>query len=651
MNTENNKRGIRVGVSKYSPFGVGGIRIYDQAAMMTENTKHLRPFFTVDQKDVKRFARSKNSEEEIVYKVDKNIQGYCIYTSWKPGVERNLNEEICVYVSKNGRDWELAGKPAGQNVVDYKAGIYEVTQENDPQWINIHYHAYYDLGGTYLKVKWNRGNSADSPQIYRVEINYADSPGEGWKNMFIDECHDFSKSFAHSEGLFIDSENPKNHRSVIMYASDDVFEQEIQYALEGGIDFWIFLMGEKNNAHTWSIEQYLSLARCRDIGFCVELHHPTPFRKSGEISDNETWEEYCQRVARYMNEPNYIKVLHGRPLFYTVAYMTPGEVDLLREIVMAAGHENPYIIDAFWGAPRLSSADAISCYNGSNGFDPLTWRYYGEHDKLKVMPNFGIGMNDTCRIPNPPPWGNWGVDKPFLSPHEMRCQLQEAVDFVVDNPESCDAQILTVFDWDSQTEGGWLCPGLNEDGSVERVRLDIFKDVLLSSEPVHYEKQEAIQTSNLVFNPGFEENNIPRPDLVGWKVVLNEGQNPVLVNAFASRREGYKSELCGGFSFQEEYKISIFQNIFNIPHAIYQLSAYVKSSGGQNECSMFIRNHGKPEERINIGKVDEWTKISLKGISISSQSCEVGFYCDSRGSDWVLFDNIELSPHRAETIF
>ena len=88
------KKGVKIGVSKYSPFGPGSNRIYDQVVSTPEKWSHLRPFFTKKKKDKDRFVRTTNSKEEIVYKVDKNIQGYCIYTTYNPGVKHDSHKDI-----------------------------------------------------------------------------------------------------------------------------------------------------------------------------------------------------------------------------------------------------------------------------------------------------------------------------------------------------------------------------------------------------------------------------------------------------------------------------------------------------------------------------------------------------------------------------
>ena len=660
-----NKRGVKVGVSKYSPFGVGAKRIYDQDVFIPEKWSHLRPFFTETKKDKDRFARTSNTKEEIVYKVDENIQGYCIYTTYNPGIEHDICNDLSLYVSENGKDWRPVGSPPESNTEVLRKAVYEIKQPNDPEWVNVQYLGFFDIGGNYLKIQWNnQGGNIGSPQINRVEINYADSPYDGWKDMFIDECTDFNKTENHSENLHIDSSSPENHRSVIVYADNIALEQEIEYALDGGIDFFIWLMGEKDSPHTWAIDQYFTLSNYKDIGFCLELWHPSEFRKPGESSLVETWEEYCQRLSRYMSEPNYVTVLNNRPLFYTIDNISDANLEVLRKIVISAGFNNPYIVDAFWGKPGTLTADARSEYNGTNGFIADIWDYYATQDKLKIVPNFGTGMNDICRLDNPPYFGGsrgvndgciaaaerdaavWGVDKPYLKPDEMREGLQEALDYVIENPESCEAQILTVFDWDSQTESGWICPGLAEDGSVERERLDIFKEVLVTGKPVPYERTRVDMGDNLVFNPGFEVNQTKRHRPVGWKTSLGETDDPLRVYAFVSGKGGYQSDLSGVFSYGTAYNITAYQEISAIPEGVYTLSATVKSSGNQHVAQMFIKGQGGDKGICDISKTEEWTKISIEDISITSGQCVIGFYTDAPSGEWLHFDDVKLKTKK-----
>ena len=634
-----NKKGVKIGVSKYSPFGVGEKRIYEQAVFVPEEWAYLRPFFTRKKEDGERFARTRNSKEEIVYKVEKNIQGYCVYTTNKPGIECDYYNDLSFFVSKNGRDWRAVATTLDEK----KRGIYVVTQPNDPEWVNVQHFVFKDMGGSYLKIQWNNEeNHMDSPQINRVEINYADSPYDGWKNMLIDECLDFSETYDHSEHIQVASGSPSNHRSVIVYADEDVLEQEIKYAVEGGVDYFIWLMAEKTSSHSWSIEQYLSIPNYQDIGFCVELHLSNELPDSGEPFLNETWEEYCHRLVRYFSEPNYVTVLDNRPLVYTICNVSDADVKKLRKIALEAGFNDPYIVDAYWGKPGTPMADARSEYNGTNGFIADIWDYYGNQDQLRIVPNFGTGMNDVCRTPNPPPWGNWGVDKPFLKPNEIRQGLQEALDYVVENPEICEAGILTVFDWDSQTEAGWICPGLAENGSVKKERLEIFKEVLVSGEPVQYERKRIEMGENLVFNPGFEVNQTRRHRPVGWHTDIDETADPNMIYAFVSVEGGYQSDHCGIISSGSDYKVTAFQDISEIAEGVFTLSATIKCSGSQDTLQMFISGQGGEQLVFDIDKTDDWTKISIEGIPIISGHCRIGFYSDAPANEWLLFDDIEL---------
>ena len=149
----NNKKGVKVGVSKYSPFGVGAKRIYDQDAFIPEKWKHLRPFFTEKKKDQDRFVRTANTKEEIVYKVDENIQGYCIYTTYDPGVEQDICNDLILYVSENGKDWNLIGPPPENDTEVLRKAVYEIKQPNDPEWVNVQYFGFFDIGGNYLKIQ------------------------------------------------------------------------------------------------------------------------------------------------------------------------------------------------------------------------------------------------------------------------------------------------------------------------------------------------------------------------------------------------------------------------------------------------------------------------------------------------------------------
>ena len=141
--------------------------------------------------------------------------------------------------------------------------------------------------------------------------------------------------------------------------TQEIMDQEIAYASEGGVDYWAFgwyhPQGWPNAENmTRSFDLYLSSARASDVSYCLILFG------GPHLGPKEDWPATVDYLVERFSDANYQKVLGDRPLVYlfVLGEFAPHFGDeaeakkalsLLRERSLAAGLGDPYMAAmCFW---------------------------------------------------------------------------------------------------------------------------------------------------------------------------------------------------------------------------------------------------------------------------------------------------------------
>ncbi len=91
------------------------------------------------------------------------------------------------------------------------------------------------------------------------------------------------------------------------------------------------------------------------------------------------------------------------------------------------------------------------------------------------------------------------------------------------------------------------------------------------------------------------------------------------------------------------YIAATYQEVTGLPAGNYTLTGYVKSSGGQKNCWLSIKDYGAGERRANITFSDEWTQIKLENIQVYSGKAVLSLWTETDKAAWALIDDIELT--------
>ncbi|MEV7870417.1 hypothetical protein AB0P17_30950 [Streptomyces sp. NPDC088124] len=301
-----------------------------------------------------------------------------------------------------------------------------------------------------------------------------------------------SLAFGTREGspceLYIDDISVRVTESVNSDATlQDVMDQEIQYAKNAGIDYWAFVYYPQQPLAR-ARELYFSSERKGEVSWCAILDG----NFTGSYGTN------LPHLVAQFSEPNYQRVLGGRPLVYFFTAATADQVAKMRAACSQAGLPDPYIVVMAWtaqGAADLKAAvgaDAVSRYaTGERNGQPYSrladaesslWDQYAAAAG-DVVPTVSTGWDKRPRYDYPLSWepnytgfkDEWTQQ---ATPQEIAKHLHGAVSWNNTHPDNASANTVLVYAWNEFDEGGWICPTLFEIRDAGRpLRLDAISDV------------------------------------------------------------------------------------------------------------------------------------------------------------------------------
>lgn len=282
-----------------------------------------------------------------------------------------------------------------------------------------------------------------------------------------------------------------------------VIDQEIKYAVNAGINYFAYVYyGKYHYSHRlYKNSKVPEKEKLKLAWIIAPLNHE-------EISD----------IVEDMSQDYYQTVMNGRPLLYYIMesddcrYVTDFLKRLREEYrVQHPSKPLPYIVilkDAYHmghycPATNEYFADAFGAYTSVHGgsLRDHSYEYIRDHEltgwaKGDMGPKgqkrviwMSLGYDRRPRIDFPVSWErtpegngdpgnslNWAAN---ATPAQITEQLNRALRFINDHPETCETQSLLIYAWNEHDEGGWISPtiipGTNE---INRTNLLAVKKVL-----------------------------------------------------------------------------------------------------------------------------------------------------------------------------
>ncbi|OXM16394.1 family 16 glycosylhydrolase [Paenibacillus herberti] len=90
------------------------------------------------------------------------------------------------------------------------------------------------------------------------------------------------------------------------------------------------------------------------------------------------------------------------------------------------------------------------------------------------------------------------------------------------------------------------------------------------------------------------------------------------------------------------YQVTTKQHLNGLASGDYQLSAWVKSSGGQTQARMGVSNYGGTEMYVDIPASSTWTKVTLNNIPVTSGQATIALTSNADSTEWMLIDDVSF---------
>lgn len=114
------------------------------------------------------------------------------------------------------------------------------------------------------------------------------------------------------------------------------------------------------------------------------------------------------------------------------------------------------------------------------------------------------------------------------------------------------------------------------------------------------------------------------------------------MDASFTEQPGYKSEFSLKHSSSQPYTTTTSQTISNLEEGYYTLTAWTQNSGGQKASYLFANGNGTAESRTALPVSSEWTKVTVRGIHVTTGQVNFGLFSDANADNWALMDGVEL---------
>lgn len=271
----------------------------------------------------------------------------------------------------------------------------------------------------------------------------------------------------------------------------ETMEREIDFAADGGLDYWAFLVYENGNSRNNALPLYLKARNRNRMRFCMALIIAS--RK------NCDWPATRDRWLSHFDQPGYMRVCGGRELVFVYPKMVPpAYLDDFRRKAKERGH-NPYFVGMTFARPAVrakvakecAGMDAVGAYNFVHHFEDYDkmmdfleenqWNAAAK-DGIVLVPSANAGFDASPRRDTEVSWQKGFFKGKTFHPPLTREQLMEATrrvkKFVLTNPTTCEAKTCLWYAWNEFDEGGWLCPTRKADGTPDTMRLEALKDAL-----------------------------------------------------------------------------------------------------------------------------------------------------------------------------
>ncbi len=255
---------------------------------------------------------------------------------------------------------------------------------------------------------------------------------------------------------------------IIPAYTQDVFDREMVYAADAGIDYF---------AYVWYNDD---MRAARD--FHLTSAYANEVKMAACLDGNAIGKDYARReITALFSQDLYMTVSGGRPLMYYFGEAgnlaaIRDDINYYRQYCAFAELPAPYaVIHNVDGSTAVAyGADASSAYavGGSSTYAALTAAAKRDwntrlRDGVAFVPSVTCGWSPKPRFDNPVSWttvpeNSWSED---ATPDELYAHLTEALRYMqgAKVTSATNSNTVLIYAWNEHDEGGWICPTLAVD--------------------------------------------------------------------------------------------------------------------------------------------------------------------------------------------
>ena len=145
------------------------------------------------------------------------------------------------------------------------------------------------------------------------------------------------------------------------------------------------------------------------------------------------------------------------------------------------------------------------------------------------------------------------------------------------------------------------------------------------------------EIANLIDNYSFDVEGFDTQTPSGW----SEGQS--VAASYTENNGGTKSGTRHGtHSSTSPYSVYTYQVKTSLTNGLYTARAWARSSGGQNDCYLEVKNHGGTYRAVNIPVAGTPQLIEITDINVTNGQATIGIWSDANAGNWCMFDDVEF---------
>lgn len=316
--------------------------------------------------------------------------------------------------------------------------------------------------------------------------------------------------FSPSAGTFVFDGNDRTNSLRYRGTEQSVMDAELQYAVDMGLDYWMFLFYGDDSPLCYGRRLYEATANKRGIkmAYCTHQMGGNPLGAIG-TADRGVYDNSIETITNAMVQSYYQTTQSGRPIVFLdfqgddrIQHMAQIKSDITFKYQQKGGQQQIY-----WVLLVISTADPYHySFVNSLGLDSITWysQYGDNQDRNYVTSIHNRTMNRLDELWNTSSRGGKGVtpcftmsffNKPMYThspsdrvrldldyiytnvatPTEAANGLQQVVNWA--NQRSCETMI--VYSWNEHYEAGiCLCPRKLPNGNIDLSYVNAIAGVL-----------------------------------------------------------------------------------------------------------------------------------------------------------------------------